>query len=36
MPVHSGHAPNGELKENDRGSRASKERPSSMQARCSE
>src|SRR3712207_1054563 len=36
MPVHSGQAPNGELKENDRGSIASKDSPSSTQARCSE
>src|SRR3712207_5421305 len=36
MPVHSGQAPKGELKENDRGSRASNDRPSSTHARCSE
>ncbi len=36
MPVHSGQAPNGELNENDRGSSASKDSPSSTQARCSE
>ncbi len=36
MPVHSGQAPNGELNENDRGSSASNDSPSSTQARCSE
>ena len=34
-PVHSGHAPNGELKEKDRGSSSSNETPHFMQARCS-
>ena len=35
IPVHSGHAPNGELKENERGSSSSNERLQSWQARCS-
>ena len=35
IPVHSGHAPNGELKENERGSNSSNERLQSWQARCS-
>ena len=26
IPAHSGHAPNGELKENDRGSNSSKDK----------
>ena len=34
-PVHSGHAPNGELNENDRGSSSSKDSPSLRQTRCS-
>src|SRR5688500_20219070 len=36
MPVHSEQAPNGELNEDDRGSRASKESPSGIQARGGE
>ena len=35
IPVHSGQAPNGELKENERGSNSSNERLQSWQARCS-
>ena len=35
IPVHSGHAPNGELNENERGSNSSNERLQSWQARCS-
>src|SRR3954464_9848550 len=36
MPVHSGQAPNGELKEKERGSSSSKDRSSYGQYRCSE
>src|SRR5215470_7449361 len=35
-PVQSGHAPHGELNENDRGSSSSNDRSSYRQARCSE
>ena len=35
IPEHSAHAPNGELKENDRGSNSSNESSQSWQARCS-
>ena len=35
IPVHSGQAPKGELKEKERGSNSSKERLQSWQARCS-
>ncbi len=34
-PEHVGHAPNGELNENDRGSSSSNDRPSARHARCS-
>ncbi|CAM5686650.1 hypothetical protein SGLAM104S_02966 [Streptomyces glaucescens] len=36
MPVHSGQAPKGELKEKERGSSSSKDRSSYAQYRCSE
>ena len=36
IPVQSGQAPNGELKENERGSISSKDNPQSWQAMCSE
>ena len=36
MPVHSGQAPKGELKEKERGSSSSKDRSSYGQYRCSE
>src|ERR1700746_1465330 len=35
-PVQSGHAPHGELNENDRGSSSSNDKSSYKQARCSE
>ena len=35
IPVHSGQAPNGELKENERGSNSSKDSSHSWQAICS-
>ena len=35
IPEHSGHAPNGELNENERGSNSSKERLHSWHAKCS-
>ena len=35
IPVHSGHAPKGELKEKERGSNSSKESSQSWQAICS-
>ena len=35
MPEHSAHAPNGELKEKERGSNSSKDSSQSWQAKCS-